>query len=153
MRGAVNGLKSRKCRKLFQSSKRVVCVKLSESAFGVVVELKVLKVGKCTFNSKTSLKQVWNNSFGPKQLFQSCFRLVFELKVQTAMLHKLQPSHNSTQTTLFELKNNFLQFLENNSFTAQGITQQVRRHGGGRERCLAYLCSLTIPSTNGRVLL
>ena len=56
--GAVNELNSRKCRKLLQSSKRVVCVELFESSFGVVLESKLLKVWKCTFNSKTSLKQV-----------------------------------------------------------------------------------------------
>ena len=56
--GAVNQLHSRKCRKLLQSSNRVVCVELFESSFGVVLESKLLKVGKCTFNSKTSLKQV-----------------------------------------------------------------------------------------------
>ncbi len=56
--GAVNGLKSRKCRKLLRTSKRVVCVKLFESAFGVVLESKLLKVWQCTCNSKTTLKQV-----------------------------------------------------------------------------------------------
>ncbi len=82
MPGAVNELNSSKCRKLLQSSKRVVCVELFEGSFGVVLESKLLKVWKRTFNSKTSLKQL----FWAKQLFQSCFRLVFESKVQTADL-------------------------------------------------------------------
>ena len=56
--GVVNELNSRKCRKLLQSSKRVVCVELFEGSFGVVLESKLLKVWKRTFNSKTSLKQV-----------------------------------------------------------------------------------------------
>ena len=56
--GAVNELNSRKCRKLLQSPKRVVCVELFEGSFGVVLESKLLKVWKRTFNSKTSLKQV-----------------------------------------------------------------------------------------------
>ena len=67
--GAVNELKSRKCRKLLQSSKRVVCVELFEISFGVVLESKLLKVWKCTFNSKTSLKQL----FGAKSVVSKLF--------------------------------------------------------------------------------